>query len=216
MISRRQLLLGIAALPAVSLRGLAQGTAGRGQQRDTTPLVPPFEPTGWKTVWLDHLNYQCVDYKKAAAFYATLMGWKVRSDDGKQATLDIGENSGGIVLRGGLVAPPPAAITDAALGVNPPAIHAVFDGFALGREPWHTHQGKGELEKRGLKPVADHHGSDYKAFRIKDPDGSDLAITNGAKALRRKTAAAGKLPAPAPFEPTGWNTLYLDHISFEV
>ena len=58
---------------------LAQDTtrAGRGQgrgtaQRDTTPLKLPFEPTGWKTVWLDHLNYQCADYKKASAFYATL------------------------------------------------------------------------------------------------------------------------------------------------
>src|SRR5216117_4087208 len=94
---------------------------GRGQQqRDTTPLVPPFEATGWKTVWLDHLNYQCVDYKKAAAFYATLMGWKVRSDDGTRALLDIGENSGGIIIRGGLTAPPPAAITDAGLGANRP------------------------------------------------------------------------------------------------
>src|SRR5215471_18972494 len=102
MISRRQLLAVIAALPVVSVRGLAQTTAGRGQQqRDTTPLTPPFEPTGWKTVWLDHLNYQCVDYRKAAAFYATLMGWKVRSDDGKQALLDIGDNSGGIIIRGG-------------------------------------------------------------------------------------------------------------------
>jgi len=188
--------------------------AGRGQQRDTTPLVPPFEPTGWKTVWLDHLNYQCVDYKKAAAFYATLMGWKVRSDDGKQALLDIGDNSGGIIIRSGLTAPPPAAITDAGLGANRPKIQAVFDGFAWGIDPWDTEKVKAELQKRGLKPVADHHGSDYKAFRVKDPDGFDLAITNGTKALRRKAPANGKLPAP--FEPTGWNTLYLDHISFEV
>jgi catechol 2,3-dioxygenase-like lactoylglutathione lyase family enzyme len=218
-ISRRQLLMALAAAAiAVPAGALAQEPGrGRGQApRDTTPLVPPFEATGWKTVWLDHLNYQCIDYKKAAAFYATLMGWKVRADDGKQATLDIGENSGGIIIRGGLTAPPPAAITDAGLGVNRPPIHAVFDGFAWGIEPWDTDKVKAELEKRGLKPVADHHGSDYKAFRIKDPDGFDLAITNGTKTLRRKTGAAGKLPASAPFEPTGWNTLYLDHISFEV
>jgi catechol 2,3-dioxygenase-like lactoylglutathione lyase family enzyme len=219
-ISRRQLLMALAAAAvAVPAGALAQEPGrGRGGQapRDTTPLVPPFEATGWKTVWLDHLNYQCTDYKKAAAFYATLMGWKVRSDDGKQASLDIGENSGGIIIRGGLAAPPPAAITDAGLGVNRPPIHAVFDGFAWGIEPWDTDKVKAELEKRGLKPVADHHGADYKAFRIKDPDGFDLAITNGTKALRRKTPATGKLPAPAPFEPTGWNTLYLDHISFEV
>ena len=218
MISRRKLLAALAALPAVPVHVLGQDApVGRGQQpRDTTPLVPPFEPTGWKTVWLDHLNYQCVDYRKAAAFYATLMGWKVRSDDGKQALLDIGENSGGIVIRGGLAAPPPAAITDAGLGTNRPKVQAVYDGFAWGIEPWDTDAVKAALEKRGLNPTADHHGSDYRAFRVKDPDGFEVAVTNGTKALRRKTPANAKLPAPAPFEPTGWNTLYLDHISFEV
>jgi len=217
--NRRELLATLAAIAAVPAHMFGQDApAGRGQQqqRDTTPLVPPFEPTGWKTVWLDHLNYQCVDYKKAAAFYATLMGWKVRSDDGKQAVLDIGEDSGGIVIRGGLAAPPPAAITDAGLGANRPKVQAVFDGFAWGIEPWDTDAVKAALEKRGLKPMADHHGADYKAFRVKDPDGFDVAITNGTKALRRKTSANAKLPAPAPFEPTGWHTLYLDHISFEV
>jgi catechol 2,3-dioxygenase-like lactoylglutathione lyase family enzyme len=217
-ISRRQLLEAIAvAALAVPASSYAQAGAGRGAgQPDPTPLVPPFEPTGWKTVWLDHLSYQCVDYKKAAAFYATLMGWKVRSDNGKQALLDIGENSGGILIRGGLTAPPPAAITDAGLGVSRPPVRAVFDGFAWGIEPWDADRVKAELEKRGLHPVADHAGSDYKSFRVKDPDGFDVAVTNGTKALRRKTPANAKLPAPAPFEPTGWNTLYLDHISFEV
>jgi catechol 2,3-dioxygenase-like lactoylglutathione lyase family enzyme len=232
--SRRQFLQALAAaaavvVPAVSLAqgggargaspdsGRGGGRGGRGlAQRDTTPLVAPFQSTGWTTVWLDHLSYQCVDYKKAAAFYATLMGWKVRSDDGKQCVLDIGDNSGGIIIRGGLSAPPPAAITDAGLGVNRPPVQAVFDGFAWGIAPWDTDRVKAELETRGLNPVADHAGSDYKSFRVKDPDGFDLAITNGTKALRRKTAANGKLPSPAPFEPTGWNTLYLDHISFEV
>ena len=230
-ISRRQLLQALAAaavvMPGASLfaqgvpaRGATPGDSVRGGRgrapRDTMPLLLPFESTGWETVWLDHLSYQCVDYKKAAAFYATLMGWKVRSDSGQQAVLDIGENSGGIIIRGGLSAPPPAAITDAGLGVSRPPVRAVFDGFAWGIAPWDTNKVKAELEKRGLNPVADHAGSDYRSFRIKDPDGFDLAITNGTKALRRKGPATAKLPAPAPFEPTGWNTLYLDHISFEV
>jgi catechol 2,3-dioxygenase-like lactoylglutathione lyase family enzyme len=204
-------------LQSVTAATIASPVLAQVQQapRDTTLLVPPFEPTGWKTVWLDHFNYQCVDYKRAAAFYATLMGWKVRSDDGKQALLDIGENSGGILIRGGLIAPPPAAITDAGLGVSRPPVRAVFDGFAWGIAPWDTDTVKRELEKRGLKPIADHHG-DYQSFRVKDPDGFDVAVTNGTKANRRKGPATAKLPAPAPFEPTGWNTLYLDHISLEV
>ena len=104
----------------------------------------------------DHLTYQCVDYKKAAAFYATLRGWKVRSDDGKQCVLDIGENSGGIIIRGGLTTPPPAAITDAGLGVTRPPVQAVFDGFAWGIDKWDTKKVEAELSKRGLNPVADH------------------------------------------------------------
>ena len=227
-LSRRQVLQALVAAVALPAVGLAQrggaaagADSGRGRgrggaPRDTVPLVPPFASTGWNTVWLDHLSYQCVDYRKAAAFYATLMGWKVRSDDGKQCVLDIGENSGSIIIRGGLTAPPPAAITDAGLGVTRPPVQAVFDGFAWGVSPWDEDKVKAELEKRGLNPVADHAGSDYRSFRVKDPDGFDLAITNGTKERRRKTPANGKLPAPAPFEPTHWNTLYLDHISFEV
>src|ERR1051325_2791324 len=157
-LNRRQLLTAFAALAAMPSHLLGQDApAGRGQtQRDTTPLVPPFEPTGWKTVWLDHPNYQCGDYGKAAAFYATLLGWKVRSDDGTQVLLDIGESSGGIIIRGGLAAEPPAAITDAGLGASRPKVQALFDGFAWGIEPWDTDAVKSALEKRGLRPVADH------------------------------------------------------------
>lgn len=211
-ISRRQLLqvlAGTAAVTAVSRSAFAQPPRVLRER-------PPFEPTGWRTVWLDHLNYQCSDYRKAAAFYATLMGWKIRSDDGMQCTLDIGDNSGGIVIRNGLTGPPPAAITDAGLGVSRPQVQAVFDGFAWGIAPWDEKTVQAELEKRGLNPVADHRGSEYRAFRFKDPDGFDVAVTNGTKANRRKSAATGKLPAPAPFAATNWNTLYLDHISFEV
>jgi catechol 2,3-dioxygenase-like lactoylglutathione lyase family enzyme len=226
-ISRRELLQRLAtslALTSIAGTALAQDTTrargGAGRRgaaaRDTTPLVLPFEPTGWKTVWLDHLNYQCTDYKKAAAFYGTLMGWKVRSDDGSRCVMDIGDNVGGIILRNGLTAPPPAAITDAGLGVTRPPVQAVYDGFAWGIAPWDEKRVQAELERRGLNPVADHHGDDYRAFRVKDPDGFDVAITNGTRANRRRSPASGKLPAKAPFEPTNWNTLYLDHISFEV
>src|SRR5262245_47814915 len=144
--SRREVLEALAIASAWTALPAAQRD---GAQRDETPLVPPFEPTGWKTVWLDHLSYHCTDYRKAAAFYATLMGWKVRSDDGKQALLDIGENSGGILIRGGMTGPAPAAITDAGLGVNRPPVNAVFDGFAWGIEPWDTEKVKAALEARG-------------------------------------------------------------------
>ena len=73
-----------------------------------------------------------------------------------------------------------------------------------------------ELRKRGLNPVADNHGKDFQSFHVKDPDGFDLQISNGNRKNRRQGAANGKTSAPAPFEPTNWKTVWLDHISFEV
>jgi predicted enzyme related to lactoylglutathione lyase len=72
------------------------------------------------------------------------------------------------------------------------------------------------LKARGLNPVAEDGPNDFKSFHIKDPDGLDLWVSNGNKKNRRTTPANGKLSAPAPFEPTGWTTKYLDHISFRV
>jgi len=232
-ISRRQLLHALAfaavALPGISFaqgtpaRGAAPGDSGRAGggrgrgnvPRDTTPLVMPFESTGWKPVWLDHFNYQCVDHKKAAFFYATLMGWKIRSMNDKEATLDMGE-VGGIVMRPGLDVPPPPAITDAGLGVTRPPVRAVYDGFAWGIDNWDEKKVKAELEKRGLNPVAKNNG-DYRSFWFKDPDGFDVAVTNGTRENRRKKPIDAKMQNfKPPFEPTNWNTLYLDHISFEV
>ncbi|HEY6213701.1 MAG TPA: hypothetical protein VIW45_15520, partial [Vicinamibacterales bacterium] len=110
-ISRRELLtalgLAVAVRPAAAF---AQGQCGGARaglpECDPTPAKLPFESTGWKTVLLDHLSCQVADYPKEAAYYQTLMNWKIRSDDGKQATLDIGD-WGGLILRGGYVAPPP-------------------------------------------------------------------------------------------------------------
>src|SRR6267378_7760712 len=116
-LSRRQLLMALGV--AVAMRpasAFAQGQCGGARagapECDTTPAKLPFEPTGWKTVLLDHFSCQAADYPKEAAYYAALMNWKIRSDDGKQAVLDIGD-WGGLVLRGGYVAPPPAPVADA-------------------------------------------------------------------------------------------------------
>ena len=114
-LSRRQLLMALGtAIAARPVSTLAQGQCGGARagtpECDPTPANLPFEPTGWKTVLLDHLSCQVIDYPKEAAYYAALMNWKIRSDDGKQAVLDIGD-WGGLILRGGYQAPPapPAA-----------------------------------------------------------------------------------------------------------
>jgi len=234
-LSRRQLLqalgLAVAVRPAAAL---AQGQCGGARaslpECDPTPAKPPFEATGWKTVLLDHLSCQVVDYPKEAAYYQALMNWKIRSDDGKQAVLDIGD-WGGLILRGGYVAPPAPPTPPAPPAGDPAAAgrggrggagggpraprNAVFDNFCWGIEPWDAKKVEAELKKRGLTPVADNHG-DFQSFHIKDPDGFDLQISNGNRRNRRQGAAAGKTSSPAPFEATNWKTVWLDHISFEV
>src|SRR6516162_1486249 len=95
-ISRRHLLqaLGLAAV-ASPMAALGQGRCSTLETKgtpecNTKPMPAPFEPTGWKTVLLDHFSLQVVDLEKEAAFYNALMGWKVRSNDGKTIVMDIG------------------------------------------------------------------------------------------------------------------------------
>jgi catechol 2,3-dioxygenase-like lactoylglutathione lyase family enzyme len=223
-LTRRQLLaalgLAVAIKPAAVLtQGQCGGARAGTPDCDPTPAKLPFEPTGWKTVLLDHFSCQAADYAKEAAFYAALMNWKIRSDDGKQAVLDIGD-WGGVVIRGGYQ-PPPAPPANAAPpqggrgGPRAPRL-AVFDGFCWGIEPWDAKKVEADLRKRGLTPVADNRGKDFQSFHVKDPDGFDLQISNGTRTNRRREPPAGKTSAPAPFESTNWRTVWLDHISFEV
>ena len=114
-ISRRQLLAALGIAVAVRpLSVFAQGQCGGARAGtpgcETTPAKPPFESTGWKTVLLDHFSVQVADVEKEAAYYAALMNWRIRSYDGKQAVLDIGD-WGGLVIRGGYQPPPAASPT---------------------------------------------------------------------------------------------------------
>jgi catechol 2,3-dioxygenase-like lactoylglutathione lyase family enzyme len=199
---------------------------------DTTPAKAPFEATGWKTVALDHFTMHTVDYKKEAAYYNALMNWKVRSDDGKSAVLDIG-NVGTVVILPGYVAPPPAprpqptpGDTTAgrrggagrAGGFARTPVNAVWDSFAWQIAPWDTKKVKSELDKRGLNPVAYSDGKGCESFTVKDPDGFPVELTNGGCNVKARKAEAAKasLAIETPFEHTNWKTVWLDHISFGV
>jgi catechol 2,3-dioxygenase-like lactoylglutathione lyase family enzyme len=229
MITRRQLLqaLGLAAMAAPISAAFGQvrcGGARAGSAAcDTIPWKLPFEPTGWNTVLLDHFSMQCTDYEKEAAYYAALMSWKVRSDDGAKAVLDIGDDVGSVIIRGGYQAPPPPpprpagdSATGRGRGGARPPRRVVWDSFCWGIEPWDAKKVEAELKKRGLNPVADNDGKDFQCFHVKDPDGFDLQISNGNKGNRRQGPATGKLSAAASFDPTGWKSVWLDHISFQV
>ena len=228
-ISRRQMLraLGIAAV-AGPAGAFAQGRCGGPNagtpQCNTTPFAPPFAATGWKTVVLDHFNLKVVDLEKEAAFYNALMGWNVRSNDGKTIVMDMG-TLGRAMMTGGLEVPTPApapappagnAAAGGRGGGRGGPRRAVWDSFCWGIEPWDTNKVEAELKKRGLNPVADHRGNDFFSFHVKDPDGFDLQISNGNKKNRRMPPMSARLNIAPPFESTGWQTYYLDHISFEV
>ncbi|HYV96794.1 MAG TPA: VOC family protein, partial [Gemmatimonadaceae bacterium] len=221
-LTRRELLqaLGFTVVAPAFLRA-----QGRGPQGDTTHVAPPFKPTGWKTVWLDHITYQCTDNQKAAAFYAAVMGWKVRSSDAQKIVMDIGP-VGEIHMTNGYVPPPPPPAPPPSNdstgrgrggrgggGRGTPATAAIV-GLAWGIAPWNTNKVESELKKRGLDPVADHGANGYKSFHVKDPDGFDIQLSNATQSWAQKGEAMGKPAAPPPFEPTGWKTMWLDHISY--
>lgn len=195
---------------------------------DTTAIKPLFGSTGWNTISLEHITMQVADYQKEAAFYNALMGWTQRSDDGKQAVMDLG-SWGSVILRQAPVdanATPPASAPPpdtggrggrgGGAGGGRAPVRASVESVCYGIAGWNAKKVEAELKARGLTPVADNDGKGFESFHIKDPDGFDLQISNGVFAQRRKTAAAIKIASPAPFESTGWKTVWLDHLSYNV
>jgi catechol 2,3-dioxygenase-like lactoylglutathione lyase family enzyme len=167
----------------------------------TAPIKPVFAPSGWKTVALDHITFLMPDYRKEAAFYMALMGWKLRRDDGTQAVLDIGGWGSAVFKQA------------------PERATAVVDSIGWVIEPWNAKTVEVELRARGLTPLPDNDGRGFESFHVKDPNDFDLQISNGnGLAKARNTPATAKLSAPtplaAPFAPTGWSTVWLDHLSY--
>jgi len=226
-LSRRRLVqaLGLAAVGAPFAAALGQG---RCRLRlgapgcDTTAINPVFEPTGWKTVALDHLTVQVADYRKEAAFFVALMGWKLRVDDGNQAVMDVG-NWGTVVLKQAAPGTFPDSVGAGAAGGGRAGgggrapSRAVVESFCWTIEPWDAKKVESELRRRGLSPVVDNDGKGFESFHVHDPDGFDLQVSNGGGHVKSRRTAAAKTPSvAAPFDSTGWETVWLDHISFSV
>jgi catechol 2,3-dioxygenase-like lactoylglutathione lyase family enzyme len=198
----------VALLLVAPTSAFAQGECANGYgtpacplsaQVATAPIEPVFAPTGWKTVALDRITFAVPDYRKEAAFYVALMGWKLRSDDGKQAVLDIGDWG--------------SAIFQEAREQQ----SAVVKSFCFVIEPWDAKTVEVALRKRGLTPVAENDGHGFESFHVKDPDGWDLQISNGNGLMKsRHTSASAELATAVPFASTAWKTVWLDHLSFRV
>ena len=83
------------------------------------------------------------------------MGWKLRSDDGRQAVLDMGDWGSAIFKQAA-----PGAFDDAAVGRRraAPAARVVVESFSFAIDRWNAKKVEAELRKRGLTPVADNDG----------------------------------------------------------
>ena len=191
--TRRQLIQSLALAAAAAAPG-ASALAQTAAAQPKPPIPQAFEPTGWKTVWLDHISFQVSDYRRSAAFYRDLMGWTIRNDNGtSQATLNI-NGIGGIIIRNGrapnaqaaagaassaaATAAPPAAGAQGGGRANRPPLTGVINHISWGVQPWDTDKVKAELEKRGLNPRPDMVGDNFKSWHVFDPDGWDLQISN--------------------------------------
>jgi predicted enzyme related to lactoylglutathione lyase len=144
----------------------------------------PFENTAWKTAWLDHISFQATNYKESAAFYQNLLGWKPTGDEGSQNEMEIGEDVGNIIVRGGN----PLAPNYTA----PSPRRAQMDHVSFGIAGFDPDPVKAELTKRGLNAREDTGGRgdihdpkvSYKSYHTTTPDGFDLQISNAGKGTR--------------------------------
>jgi len=159
--------------------GMAAGPAALASAQ-TKPAAPstipaPKAPTGWNTVFLDHISFAVADYRRSTTFYRDLLGWQVLHDDAQkqQCSMKIG-NVGGIIIRN--QAGYRGAFGDwQHKGTTGPT--GVVDHISWGIAPWNTEKVRTELEQRGLKPMPDMDGA-FQSFHVHDPDGCDLQISN--------------------------------------
>jgi catechol 2,3-dioxygenase-like lactoylglutathione lyase family enzyme len=146
---------------------------GNRNNRRTTPargrlaVAAPFAHTDWKTIWLDHLSYQCSDYRRTVAFYQALLGWQPALDFGDSNQVRIGD-VGDTIIRNRF---------GGGDGVT-------IDHISFGIASFNTQAVKAALETRGLPETVDTAGSEpidtalYKSYHTVTPNGFDLQISN--------------------------------------
>ena len=150
--------------------------------------APPFEPTGWQTVWLDHLSFGAKNYKASASFYVNLLGWGPTYDEGSQNELMIGD-VGDIIIRGGNP-------LDPAFGAAGGRAGGVIDHISFGISPWDTDGVKAALDSRGLPVTIDTsdgteiHVAQYKSYHTVTPNGYNLQISYNTRDTRLNLAVA--------------------------
>jgi len=127
---------------------------------------------GFKTIAVNHISYQCADYRRTRDFYAGLMGMEVHADHGTQCNLAFGPKEGGAFLlpRNRRLRNPTA--TPVSTNSQRPPITATIDHVAYTIADWDKVKVEETLKSWGLNPDPDTDNS----FHVKDPDGFDLQI----------------------------------------
>ena len=148
-------------------------------------VEPPFESMGLKTVYLDHISYQCTSYKETVAFYEALLGWKGLGDEGSQNETQISPEIGGLLIRSGT-----NGNAFAPGFVMPAERHAVMNHISFGVVPFDADKIWAECCKRGLtlrvdtgaiasSPEKEHdiHTANYKSFHTRSPNNYDVQFS---------------------------------------
>jgi catechol 2,3-dioxygenase-like lactoylglutathione lyase family enzyme len=166
---------------------VSNGTRANRHNKAANGKLPgpmPFESTGWKTTWVDHLSYGCSDFKRTFAFYEALLGWTQSGNfTGNQVTVDMGD-AGGAIIR------------------NRPGGMTTIDHISFGIDGFDPDKVEAELMKRNLGTPArnnpghlqpdtgsggDIHTSRFKSYHTPDPFAWDLQISNVTKSNRHDT-----------------------------
>jgi catechol 2,3-dioxygenase-like lactoylglutathione lyase family enzyme len=117
--------------------------------------APLASPAPLKAIGINHISYQCADYKRTRDFYTELLELPVSHDDGKQAFLWLGDAY--IVVK------------------NSPdgSQKAVIDYTAWNLADWNVDRVASELKRRGLDARPDAAG---KSIMTKDLNGFPLQL----------------------------------------
>ena len=182
-----------------SRRASAAAPAPGTPECDPTPAKLPFEPTGWKTVLLDHFSCQVGGLPEGSRLLRRadeLEDPQRRRQAGGARHRRLGRSrpprriSGAAGAAGSAGGRPGGARAAAAVAAAHRARRAsrrstVSAGASSRgtRRRW-----KPSCGSAGSTPVADNQGKDFQSFHVKDPDGFDLQISNGSRKNRRQGA----------------------------
>ena len=136
-LTRRELIKGLAMLTAAS------GTASAAE----------FQEPGFKTVKIDHISIQVTDLPRSIAFYKSVFGLSVVSEDKANEIVRLGT-------------------TKSLVSLHHKSPTGLVDHFAIGVDQFNKESVTRELKQRGLNPEENLDAG----FHVKDPEGIRVQI----------------------------------------